>query len=221
MARLPGGAGARLTSRPAMDQATVAVLPWPASRQLIATASKAGPDLVVISIATPDSTLRDAARAQLRGAMRELLGLRLDRAPETIALVSTPGQALRVDLPGHRIGLSASHEPGISVAVIRWCGPVGVDIMRLKDEFEWQPVARDYLGMDAFRRIACQARPEQLPAFAREWTRLEAGLKCLGVGLQEWSSSLEARIGACRISELELPAGLFGAVACAPMDQAP
>jgi 4'-phosphopantetheinyl transferase len=214
MARLPGGAGARLTSRPAMDQATGAVLPWPASRPLIAAASDAGPDLVVISIATPDSTLRDAARAQLRGAVREVLGLRLDRAPETIALVSTPGRALRVDLPGHRIGLSASHESGISVAAIHRCGAVGVDIMRLTEEFEWQPVARDYLGMQALARIACRPQHEQLPAFAQEWTRLEACLKCLGVGLQEWNPSLERRIGACRSIELELPAGLFGAVAC-------
>jgi 4'-phosphopantetheinyl transferase len=178
----------------------------------------ARPDLIVISVVTPDSTLRHAARAQLRGALREVLGLRLHRAPESIELVSTPGQAIRVDLPGHRIGLSASHEPGLSVAAIHRCGPVGIDIMRLSEEFEWQPVARDYLGLQALARIACMPSQGQLPAFAREWTRLEACMKCLGIGLQEWSLSLERQIGACHLIELELPVGLFGAVACARVD---
>lgn len=214
MARLPGGAGARLTPQPAMDLPKVAVHAWPTSRQLMSALPDAAPDLIVISVATPDSTLRHAARLQLRGALREVLGLRFDCAPESIALVSTPGQAIRVDLPGHGIGLSASHEPGISVAAIHRQGPVGIDIMRLTEAFEWQPLARDYLGMDAFKWIAGQAQHEQLPAFAREWTRLEACLKCLGIGLQEWNPSLERRIGACRSIELELPAGLFGAVAC-------
>lgn len=220
MARLPGGAGARLTTRQAMDQATVAVHRWPASRPLLAAAPEAGPDLIVISMATPDSTLRHVARAQLRGAVREVLGLWLGSSPEAIALVSKPGQALRVDLPGHTIGLSASHEAGFSVAAIHRCGPVGVDIMRLRDEFEWQPVARDYLGVDAFERIACLAQPERMQAFAREWTRLEACLKYLGIGLQEWSLSLAPRLGACRVSELELPAGLCGAVVYGLTDQA-
>ena len=197
-----------------MDQTRVAVHPWPESRKMIAAETEAGSDLIVISVATPVGTLRDAARAQLRGAVCEVLGLRLDRAPETITLVSTPGHALRVDLPGQKIGLSTSHAPGISVAAIHHRDAVGIDIMRLPQELEWQPVAHDYLGPQAFNRIARQARHEQLAAFAREWTRLEACLKCFGVGLQEWRLSFAHRIAACRSTELELPAGLFGAVAC-------
>ncbi len=197
-----------------MNQAKVAVHLWPASRQLLAAAPEARPDLIVIRIDTPFGTLRDAARGQLRGALRELLGMQLHRAPETIALNSAPGRALRVDLPGHRISLSASHEPGISVAAVRRCGPVGVDIMRLPPVFDWQRVARDYLGPAAFHRIAEHAQHEQLSAFAVQWTRLEAGLKCLGVGLQEWDASLAQQMRTCRILDLELPEGLFGAVAC-------
>lgn len=192
----------------------LAVYPWPASRPLIAAAPEARPDVLVISVATPSHTLRDAARAQLRGAVRDVLGLQFNCAPETIALISVPGQAIRVDLPGHAISLSASHESGISVAAIRRGGPVGVDIMRLPEEFEWQPVARDYLGLQAFAKLERMPKHEQLPAFTREWTRLEAALKCLGIGLQEWNASLERQIRACRIIRLALPAGLFGSVAC-------
>ena len=199
-----------------MPQARVAVHPWPASRHLLDTASGIGAELLVISVATPDSTLRDTARTQVRGALREVLGLQLGCAPEAVNLQSVPGQALRVELPGHTIGtigLSASHEAGLSVAAIRQGGPVGIDIMRIAPAFDWQAVARDYLGPQAWHRIASQPAPEQPQAFAREWTRLEAGLKCLGIGLQEWNSSLAQQLENCKLMEIDLPAGLCGTVA--------
>ena len=213
MARLPGSAGAPVRPPLQMPAATVAVHPWPDSRHLLATASDAGPDLIVISVVTPDSTLRDPARAQLRSALREVLGLQLDRAPEALILISAPGQALRLDFPGQRIGLSGSHEAGLSVAAICQHGPVGIDIMRVAPAFDWQAMARDYLGPQASCRIASQPGHEQPQAFAREWTRLEAGLKCLGIGLQEWNPSLAQRLESCHLMALDMPSGLCGAVA--------
>ena len=186
------------------------------ARALLAASSGIHAGLLVISVATPHSTLRDAARAQLRGALRQVLGLQLGCTPEAVNLLSVPGHALHVELPGHGIGgigLSASHEAGLSVAVIRQGGPVGIDIMRLAPAFDWQPVARDYLGPQALQRIASQSEPDQPQAFAREWTRLEAGLKCLGIGLQEWNPALAQRLESCRVIALDLPAGLCGAVA--------
>ena len=202
-----------------MDRPKVAVYLWPASSPFLVAAPKVGWDLLVIGVATPDPAPRHAARAQLHGALREVLGLEFGRTPESIELVSAPGQTIKVDLPDHQICLSASHEPGISVAAIHRCGPVGIDIMRLPEEFDWQPIAHDYLGPQALARIACLPPQAQLHEFAREWTRLEACLKYLGVGLQEWSLSLERQISACHLVELELPPGLFGAVACARVDQ--
>ena len=207
----------------------LAVHPWPASRALLAASASAGNDsgllgpagsgataeLLVISVVTPDSTLRDTARAQMRDALREVLSLQLGCAPESVVLQSIPGQPLRVEQPGHgqNIGLSISHEAGLSVAALRRNGPVGVDILRIAPAFDWQAVACDYLGPQAVRRIASLPDPEQLLAFAREWTRLEAGLKCLGLGLQEWNPALRQRLENCRVIELELPSELCGSVA--------
>lgn len=213
-----------------IPEKSIAVHPWPASRALLAASagngsgllrpagSGATPDLLVISVVTPDSTLRDAARAQLRSALREVLSLQLGCAPELIVLQSIPGQPLRVEQPSHgqNIGLSISHEAGLSVAALRRNGPVGVDILRIAPEFDCQAVARDYLGPQAVRRITSQPEPEheQQLAFAREWTRLEAGLKCLGLALQEWSPALGQRLESCQLIMLDLPSGLCGAVAC-------
>ena len=130
-------------------------------------------------------------------------------------LKSIPGQPLRVEQPSHgqNIGLSISHEAGLSVAALRRNGPVGVDIMRIAPAFDWQALARDYLGPQAVRRIASQPESEKPMAFAREWTRLEAGLKCLGLALQEWSPALAERLESCQLMALDLPSGLCGAVA--------
>ena len=208
----------------------LAVHPWPASRALLAASASAGNDsgllgpagsgataeLLVISVVTPDSPLREAARTQMRSALREVLSLQLGCAPESVVLQSIPGQPLRIEHPSHgqNIGLSISHEAGLSVATLRRNGPVGVDIMRIAPAFDWQALARDYLGPQAVRRIASQPESEQPLAFAREWTRLEAGLKCLGLALQEWSQALAERLESCRVMELDTPAGLCGAVAC-------
>ncbi|NDP62034.1 4'-phosphopantetheinyl transferase superfamily protein [Polaromonas sp.] len=201
---------------------------WPASRALLAASAGKGSgllgsagsgraaELLVISVVTPDSTLREAARAQMRDALREVLSLQLGCAPESVVLQSIPGQPLRVEHPVHgkNIGLSVSHEAGLSVAALRHNGPVGVDILRIAPAFDWQAVAHDYLCPQAIRRIAGQPESEQPLAFAREWTRLEAGLKCLGLALQEWSPALAERLESCRVMELDTPAGLCGAVAC-------
>ena len=206
---------------------SLAVHPWPASRALLAAStgngsgllkpagSGAAAELLVISVVTSDSTLRDAARAQMRDALREVLSLQLGCAPESVVLQSIPGQPLRVEQPSHgqNIGLSISHEAGLSLAALRRNGPVGVDILRIAPAFNWQTVACDYLGPQAVRRITGQPEPEQPLAFAREWTRLEAGLKCLGLGLQEWNPALAQALESCCLMELDLPSGLCGAVA--------
>lgn len=195
------------------------VYPWPESRHLIPTISEAALNLLVIRVVTPITAVRHTARAQLRGALRAVLALQHDCTPESIELVSLPGRAISVDLPGHQIGLSASHELGISVAAIHRGGPVGIDILQLTGEFDWLPVAHDYLGLHVAAKITSLPPREQLAEFARQWTRLEACLKCLGIGLQEWSLSLEHQLSACRLIDLELPSGLFGAVACARVDE--
>ena len=206
---------------------SIAVHPWPASRALLAASvgngsgllgpagSGAAADLLVISVVTPDSTLREAARAQMRHAVREVLSLQLGCAPESVVLKSIPGQPLRVEQPvhGQNVGLSISHEAGLSVAALRRNGPVGVDILRIAPDLDWQAVARDYLGPQAVCRIAGQPEPEQPLAFAREWTRFEASLKCLGLALQEWNPALTERLESCSLMEIHLLTGLCGAVA--------
>jgi 4'-phosphopantetheinyl transferase len=195
------------------DRAPLVVYPWPASDKLIASIPDADRSLILISVVTSVSTPREAARGQLRQAVLEMLCLQLGLTPDAIVLNCTPGQAMRVNLPGHHIRLSASYEQGISLAAIDQSSPVGIDVICIPQAFDWQQLARDYLGPEAMARIVNLAWSEQMPAFAREWTRLEARLKCLGLGLQEWSVALESRMQACCTLEIGLPAGFVGCCA--------
>lgn len=195
---------------------------WPQAAPLAAVALRGAPALAVIRITTPDTEIRHTAREHLRAAVRDLLATALQQPAATLPLVSQPGQALVLDLPGSPIGLSVSHAPGLSVAAVHRHGAVGVDVMRIGDGADWIPdwetVARDYLGPQAHARIA-QVTPDQRGlAFAREWTALEACLKCLGMGLTEWTPALQQRLAMCTVTALDIPSGWWGAVAV-PKDQ--
>ena len=195
---------------------------WPQAASCAAAALHATQGLAVIRIATPDTEMRHTARAHTRAAVRELLAAALQQPAATLPLVSQPGQALKLDLPGTRIGLSVSHAPGLSVAAVHRHGAVGVDVMRTGEGAgkmpDWERVARDYLGPQAQARIAQAAPDQRAYAFARAWTTLEACLKCLGLALTEWSPALQQRLATCTVTALDLPSGWWGAVAV-PNDQ--
>ena len=169
---------------------------------------------VVLMIATPKTTLRDEARRLVRTTLETFLA-RLTGCAHT--LHTEPGTAPRLDLAvaGRPVHLSISHESGLSLAAIRCGGRVGVDLMHAVDAAtpDRETIAHDYLGPDAAAELMRFGVAERQTAFARAWTRHEAGLKCLGMQLQEWSPDLARELAQCRYSELALPAPYIGAVA--------
>jgi 4'-phosphopantetheinyl transferase len=191
---------------------------WPGAAPVTAGA------IVVIGVATAHSQRRDAARLQLRRALREVLAGLLGLAPENIQLSAVAGQAPRIVLDAKacadrglaqdtagRIGCSLSHEAGLSLAAINLDGPIGVDLMRVQEIPDWEMVARDYLGGQAAAALAGVAPQQRARAFAKAWTAREASLKCLGRPLGEWSPE---RLP-CKTVQLDLPPALAGALAVA------
>jgi 4'-phosphopantetheinyl transferase len=170
--------------------------------------------LFVIAVAAPDSTNRTMARQRIRAALQSVLGTLRACDPARVMLTSTPGEPLRAHGPHSPIwGLSVSHEAGLSVAAVNRFGPVGVDIARETSEWDWHGVAHDYLGPDVASDIAAQPSATQKQAFLRAWTRHEARLKCLSLGLVEWSPTLQSRLVQLQVANLDLPTGWLGAIA--------
>lgn len=197
----------------------IPVFPWPATRAAaVAALNEHG--LALISVEVPVSGVhgvdRQTARQKIRWALTETLALAYDYPKEQLRLPSAPGQPVRVNIPGHQLSLSLSHEPGLSLAAISDGGAVGVDWMRIDDGLDWEPVAQLYLGVEVCAEIGRQPECRRAYAFAQAWTAQEASLKCLGLAITEWSPELAAMLAQCRVKPLDLPAGLVGAVAFRP-----
>ena len=162
------------------------VLPWPAQAALKRQQEHA--TLFVISITTVETNDRRAARRQIRTALAEALGVLLGSDPSHYQLDPTRGKPPR--LQGTTIGVSISHESGLSVAAINLHGAVGIDIVRrdivAAAESDWTRLAHDYLGPTASKRIASCDSAQGPDCFASEWTTREARLKCSGSALVEW-----------------------------------
>lgn len=173
--------------------------------------------LLVFSLATPYDTNRDAARQFVRTALRETLAPRLGCTPAAVPLISIPGQPLRLAGLEGEIGLSVGHEAGLSLVAIHRNGAIGVDLLRVTGMplvgDEVLRLAKDYLGAEAASRLDSLPEEARRQAFAEAWVGLEAGLKCLGEDLAEWSTERQVLLANCRIRELALPEGLVGAVA--------
>ena len=191
------------------------VLPWPESARFLRQTRNEDETqtVIVISVETPLTTIRHIARQRIRSALSEALGILLAQPAQSVALISEPGQPIRLGLPKQQCGLSISHEPGLSVAAINLCGAIGIDLMRPGDVPDWQQVALDYLGPQICKRIREHPENRRAHAFAQEWTRYEACLKCLGLGIDEWHPALQSKLQRCNVTELALPDGIVGAVA--------
>lgn len=155
---------------------------------------------------------------------RVALGLCLDIDAVDAPLASTPsGQP---SLPGTGLATSLSHSGSWVAIAVAGSVTLGVDIER--------SASRVALG-DLLTTICTPdevAKLEHLSGVTRErallvlWTRKEALLKAFGVGLAEAPATLPAEPGAlvappaaastlppCGVRDLELPAGLVGALA--------
>ena len=168
----------------------------------------------VLALPTPATPRRDAARLIVRQALRAELARLLAVEEERIDLICAPGLPIRLAPPWERVGISVSHEPGLSLAAIKLDGAVGIDLMRLAGPLtDIATLARDYLGPLASLAIARQPAARQQLAFARAWTRLEASLKCLALPLGEWTPELAARLATCVCEDLVMADGWVAAVA--------
>jgi 4'-phosphopantetheinyl transferase len=177
------------------------------------------PGVTVIGIAGQAD--RDRARGAIRMALLAELGLMSGLPPERIALHGEPGEApwALLDAPeGRRLAwLAISHDGELSVAAISLHGAVGIDVTRIMDIPDWQPVARDYLGPKVTNELAKADPRTRASAFARAWSEREARLKCLGWPLAEWTPEAEPVLQACRCAALDfstaLADGYVGALA--------
>ena len=144
----------------------------------------AGDGVLAIGIVPPPSRME--ARARLRQAVCEAAAQWQNLDIEAISVESTPGSSPRLLLAGGVVGLSFSHDEGISLAAVHLHGDVGIDVMRVQDIADWFSLARDYLGPQVAEKLAACPDAQRPLRLAQAWTAREAALKCAGQQLAEW-----------------------------------
>lgn len=196
-------------------QAPLAVHTWPAGLPQALADLRGNAGLTVISVATPLTASRPEARQAIRHALQSTVAALLEQPLSSIALLSHPGQPVQLQAPGAPLHVAISHMPGLSVAAICTRGAVGVDVMATpaQDLSDWAQIARDYLGPLAEKVLHQQSGAQRPTAFTQAWVRLEARLKCLGLGLTEWTPTLAMRLARVDTAALALAPPSVGAVA--------
>ena len=132
-------------------------------------------------------------------ALREIIGLRLDRAPASLqffeqdqgkpSLLSEPGQA------HNSLRFSLSHSEDLALVGLADGFEIGVDIETLRAIDDIWPLAEQCLTRTECEELRATPSQQQSSAFLRGWTRKEACLKAIGTGLSLAPNSLHTGLG--------------------------
>jgi 4'-phosphopantetheinyl transferase len=80
---------------------------------------------------------------------------------------------------------SLSHSAGVAVFAVTRSREVGVDVERVRADFPFDDVARRMFPPDEREALEALSKEERVDTFFRMWTRKEAYLKGIGIGLSE------------------------------------
>lgn len=129
-----------------------------------------------------------------RAAARRLIGRRLGVPPRAIAFAY--GRWGKPMLAGYRLQFSLSRSGPLMMLAMADDLPVGCDIERQDPGRDLAAIAAGCFTRDEARRIALLPGEARVAAFYDCWTRKEAYLKAVGIGMSLPMSSFEFRCDA-------------------------
>jgi 4'-phosphopantetheinyl transferase len=169
-----------------------------------------------------------------RAVLRLLAGACLHTPPESVPFHFGPfGKPFVVRQPGDAsLQFNVSHSGKLVLLAFHPCHEVGVDVEEVRGEpaaaagpggasplppigsarapLDWESIARDTFPSGEYQRLMLLNTEARLPAFYRAWTRHEARLKALGLGIAAKSQpSPDSRL---QMLDLDLPPEYRGAV---------
>lgn len=118
-----------------------------------------------------------------RGVLRSLLGRYLDMDPGKLRFRFGAFGRPEVCPPRAGFSFSVSHCEETALIAVGWSGPVGVDLERVDPSIDVRTLAADYLAREERAELYAAPPSERPLRFTRCWTRKEAYVKSLGVGL--------------------------------------
>ena len=144
------------------------------------------------------SSATAGASSSPASALRHLLGSYLDIDPGSVPLVAGPhGKPRLAQHASSRLCFNTSRSEDLAVFAVAHDRELGVDVERALEDVDLEPLTRRILcaaELRAFGRLEPEARRG---AFYRSWTRKEACLKALGVGLTVAPNQLDVTGDSC------------------------
>ena len=127
---------------------------------------------------------------QTRTALRVILSMYLHREPADIQFAAAHHGKPRLATPADTwLHFNVSHSGAFAVLAFAGGRPVGVDVERVRDDFDPTPIAERYFAAPEAAELARLAASQRSSAFFAFWSRKEAVLKALGTGLSTPLSS--------------------------------
>ncbi len=157
---------------------------------------------------------KDRVQSMLsRAALRSLLGRYLSAKPRDIVFNYGPSNkpGLEHPIPSDvtPFSFNVSHSGDIALIAIAALPNVGIDVEIIRPDFATAEVAKRFFSPGEVRKLQSLAKREQAEAFFNCWTRKEAYIKAVGVGLSIPLDSFDVEFGPGKQARLlEIRGGL-------------
>jgi 4'-phosphopantetheinyl transferase len=128
-----------------------------------------------------------------RAWVRRILARYASIAPGEVPLETTSSGKPVWSRParGVQLAFSVSHRQDLTLVAVSTAAAVGIDLEVLEEHAKYDAIAKMALSAAEWTKYELLAADERPAAVLRAWTRKEAVLKALGVGLGRPASSLE------------------------------
>ena len=164
------------------------------------------------------------------GRTREILAGILDCSPAAVPVCRDPTGRPGLDDPATDLRFSLSHSGEWALLAVAEGVDVGIDIERVREDVDVGRMAKRFFTPAETQQLLAREEKSKRDAFFRTWTRKEALIKALGLGvpgaLQQVSALLrpdgdlviDPQRAGWRIEDLPAPAGYAAALAVAAAD---
>jgi 4'-phosphopantetheinyl transferase len=128
-----------------------------------------------------------------RALLRRILGVYLDAAPQGIAFTTGPQGKPALKEPAG-VYFNLSHSQGLALVAMTKLAEVGVDVEAVRPHPTHRELADRFFAPAEAALLRRLPAERSLPAFFHGWTRKEAILKAMGVGLSYGSERVEVTL---------------------------
>ncbi|HEX8652350.1 MAG TPA: 4'-phosphopantetheinyl transferase superfamily protein [Pyrinomonadaceae bacterium] len=120
-----------------------------------------------------------------RGLLREILSCYLGVRPHQLRFsYSSYGKpSLTGEFDADTLRFNLSHSHGLALFAITLGRKIGIDLERLRSDFEYEQIAERFFSAQEFKMLCALPSDVRAEAFFNCWTRKEAYIKARGEGL--------------------------------------